>query len=164
MTYRKKGVVDVEFVLAIIVFLSIVVFVSFSIISHVPTLRSAAYTEDLKARAYHVSQFLVFEEGEPRNWNSINVLRIGLSNGTNYVLNSTKISETQTLCQNNYPKLKELTGQNLTDVTITITDPDSNVLLSCGPTIFRTSRPEFQITRFAVLESTTPVSIIVSIL
>ena len=160
---NMKGVTDVEFVLAVIVFLGIITFVTFTIISKIPLLRSQSSNEDLQSKTYEISQLLLMDQGEPTGWNSGNVKRIGLSAGEKYVLSGGKINSLAGMCAASYESVRNLLGQNKTDVRISITDSYDTDILECGPRRLRTSRPEFQITRFATLQNGTIVRMIVSV-
>jgi len=150
----RKGVADIEFTLSVIVFLSIITFVTFVIISNIPLLRSESYNNDLRARAYEISQLLMFDTGEPANWTNATVKRLGLSSGERYSVSMDKANNLSALCSapGGYQAVKSLLGQNLTDVRINITAPGANV--QCGPQITRTSRTEFSITRIGMINAT----------
>jgi hypothetical protein len=160
-----KGVVDIEFILSVVVFLSTISFVSFLIIGNIPLLHGNAASEDLRSRAYQVSQILLTDRGEPVNWDPNTVTRIGLTNGEGYVLNTTKIVNLQTLCTGSYTTVKSLLGQDYrTDFHISVKDSGNQTLLYCGPPVLSLLRPEFRIVRVAVLNDTRIVSLEVGVL
>lgn len=150
----KKGVADIEFTLSVIVFLSIITFVTFVIISNIPLLRSESYNNDLRSRAYEVSQLMMFDTGEPANWTNATVKRIGFSAGERYSISIDKINNFSALCSapSGYQSVKAMLGQNFTDIRVNITAPGVNV--QCGSQVTKTSRTEFAITRFGVINST----------
>ncbi len=159
-----KGVVDIEFLLSVVVFISTVVFVSFIIITNIPLFHKEAESEDLRARTYEISQFLMFEKGVPDDWGVANVKTIGLSTGERYMLSIEKITNMNTLCTNDYKTVKTLLGQDYrTDVKITITDPYGTKLLECRPASVTRTRPESRITRYAVLQDKRIVRIDISV-
>lgn len=149
-----KGIIDIEYLLAIAVFLTTISFVTIIIMSNVPLFHREAVSEDLRARAYQISELLLFDRGDPVNWDQVNVNRIGLSTGTRYKLSSLNIVALKELCTANYQRVKNLLGQDYrTDVLIEVTDQDDNLLARCMPASVTTVRPNFQITRFAALDN-----------
>ncbi len=162
---RQKGVIDIEFILSVFVFLGVVVFVTFVIIGNIPVFHREALNENLRARAYQASQLLVFDEGEPSNWDTSNVRRIGLqvSTGDAYRISRTKITNLATLC-NDYDRLRSLLVQDVRhDVRINITGSSGQPLLDCGPPVRATLVPEFPITRYAVLDDGTNTIVMISV-
>lgn len=159
----SKGIIDIEFILSIVVFLSVIVFVSFVLIGNIPVFHRESLNEDLRARAYQVSQLIVFDEGYPENWDPTNVQRIGLSTGEAYRVSAIKISNLAAVCTN-YNKLKSLLSQGFgNDVKLSIVNSTGQLLLNCGPPVSTTIISEFPITRYAVLENNVIVKILVSI-
>jgi hypothetical protein len=162
-----KGVIDIEFILAVVVFLSAITFVSYVIIGNVPALHRESLSEDLRSRAYQVSQLLLFDQGEPADWdtNPLSVQRLGLSTGEAYTISSAKITALATVC-GDYNNLKSLLSQDFTkDVKISVVDAAGTSLLDCGPAVNTTIIPEFPVVRYAVLQDgTTIVRLLVSVI
>jgi hypothetical protein len=157
-----KGIADVEFILSTMIFLGIITFVTFSIVSNVPGLRDTSMTETLHVRTFEVSQLLLFDKGLScdtsnvcsTDWYSApptDVNRMGLSTGERYVLDKRKIAAMQAACNTDYKSIRAVFGDKIFDLRLNITDSSDNQLLSCGPPLIRTSRSETKITRFAVL-------------
>jgi hypothetical protein len=149
-----KGIADVEFILSTMIFLGIITFVTFSIVSNVPGLRDSSMRETLHVRAYEVSQLLLFDQGEPSDWYTApaSVKRMGLSRTNDrYALDKRKIAAMQTICSTDYRTIRAAFGDKIFDMRLNITDSAGNQLLSCGPPLIRTSRSETKITRFAIL-------------
>lgn len=161
-----RGILDIEFVLSITLFLSVIVFVSFVITGNIPVFHGESVNEDLRARSYQISQLLMFDQGQPANWNPSNVQRIGLSTGTAYNLSSTKVSNLASLCSgvsgyNNVRSLLSLDTRN--DVRISIVDEAGAARVNCSrsrTTIFS----EFPIVRFGVLDTGQLVRLTVSVI
>ena len=167
---RSKGVIDIEFIVSALVFLTTIIFVTFLIISEIPTFRSGAFSDDLRSRAYETSQLLLFDEGEPANWQTLSdvnqVRRLGLSSGSRYGTSSSKISKLNEFCStiSGYQSVKGLLGLDFrNDVRINVTDA-SGALASCGPGVTGLVRPQAQITRFGVLSNNNVMAMTVSIL
>jgi hypothetical protein len=158
--FKMKGIVDIEFILSVIVFLSTITFVTFIIISNIPVFHGEAASEDLRARSYQISELLFFDQGYPADWIPANALRLGLSAGERYTLSETKIANLDTLCQNDYNRVKSLLGQDYrTNILIEINYSGSSAV--CGlPTAIR---PESKITRFATLSDGRIVRMVVGV-
>jgi hypothetical protein len=148
-----KGIADVEFILSTMIFLGVITFVTFNIVSNVPGLREVTMVETLHVRSYEVSQILLFDAGEPNNWytDPANVKRMGLSTGEKYVLDKRKITAMQGLCNIDYRTIRNALGDKIFDMRLNITDSSGNQILNCGSPVTRTSRSETRITRFAIL-------------
>ncbi|MCX6815516.1 MAG: hypothetical protein NT120_01520 [Candidatus Aenigmarchaeota archaeon] len=160
-----KGIIDIEFILSVVVFLSTISFVAMLIINNIPVFHGDSVSEDLRARAYQISQVLIFDKGAPEYWTVGNVLRVGLSNGTKQTMNTTKIANLASLCSSSYENTKSLLGQDYrTDIKIKIIDAANQTLLDCKPQVISLIRPEFQIIRFANLDDKRIVRIAVSVL
>ena len=148
-----KGIIDIEYILAVAVFLTTISFVTLVIMSNVPLFHKEAVSEDLRSRAYEVSQLLLFDKGYPSGWNIADVERLGLSKGERYNISLSSVLLLENLCGTDYIKTKALLGQDYrNDLTIEITDSDNNILVSCAPPVITSVRPKFQITRFAMLD------------
>ncbi len=143
-----KGIINIDFIVSILVFVSTLSFVAISIISRIPLFHHEAYTDDLRSRTYQVSHLLLFDRGWPENWNEANVERIGLSIEP-YILNRSKIDSLEILCSNSYEKVNSLLADINTVVTINITLSDGNQILSCGPRLTRTG---FEVRRNIVVD------------
>ena len=161
-----KGIIDIEFIFSVMIFLTTITFVTFIIISNIPLFHREAVNEDLRARAYEISELLLVDKGYPENWDAPNIAaeRLGLSGGGRYNLSSDKITELKSMCQTSYENVKTLLGHDYrNDVTIEIIDSGNNHLLECLPPVITTVRPKFQITRFAVLKDKRIVRMVVGV-
>jgi hypothetical protein len=162
--HNRKGIIDIEFILSIVVFLSVVAFVSFVIIGNVPVFHRESVNEGLRARAYEVSQLILFDQGYPLDWTPSNVQRVGLSTDEAYKISTTKIGNFAALCAD-YSRMRPLLGQDFrNDVKVSIVDLSGQSLLSCGPAVNTSIVPEFPLTRYAVLENNAIVRISVSVI
>lgn len=149
-----KGVVNVDFIVSILIFLSTISFVSISISNNLPFFHQESHTEAIKARSYQISHLLMFDEGYPENWDMNTVERIGLSEAP-YVLKRSKIDELNLLCASDYERVRALLTDYKTDVIIEIRsneNPLQDPILSCG-TVKTIVRPEFTVKRFAMVDN-----------
>ena len=127
-----KGIVNIEFVISLMVFLSTISFVLIMIINSLPVLRYESISNDMRSRAYQLS----------------NILLSDFSNEDPYILDGIKISTMQILC-NNYENFRELFSE---DLTVNINYLDGTELLSCQPLVETLLKPEFTLRRFATVD------------
>lgn len=143
-----RGQVDVEFIVSFLVFLSVLSFVSFSIINNYPEFRKETLKNFMISQAYQISHLLIYDEGYPPNWNISNVEMIGLTNGVPYILNYNKVLELN--CnETEYQKIKDILGIGGLDLIINITY-NGTPLSTCAPTHISLVRPKYWIERLAV--------------
>lgn len=143
-----KGQVNVEFIVSFLVFLSILSFVSFKIISNYPEFRKETIKNFMISKAYQISHILIYDDGYPPDWNLSNVEMIGLTSGVPYILNYNKILELN--CnETEYQKIKSIFGVERLDLIINITY-NGTPLSTCSPTHISLVRPKYWIERFAV--------------
>lgn len=156
-----KGILDIEFILSVVVFLGAVAFAIFMIaLNVIPTVHIYSNTEDMRSRAYQLSEILLFSEGYPKNWDQNNVNSIGLSSPEYYILDSKKILNLSELCIYNYQRVKELLGlEHSMDVMINITYSDGSSSVLCRHRITKV-RPEYAISRVAVLNDSGSLSVV----
>jgi hypothetical protein len=170
----SKGVMDIEFIVAIVLFLTVLSFVSLTVIGVMPKLHQETFSQDIKSKAYQISEMLLFDTGIPTDWatppKSINnVQRLGLSNGTQYFLSTAKMTELNTYCNNpnNYAGFKDLAGLDyVNDAILNITElgNPNNIKVYCKPKAVSQTRAKATITRFALDDSKNLLQIEVSVL
>ena len=155
-----KGVVDIEFMVSILIFLTVLTFVTFSVIGLFPRLHEEAFAHDIRSKAFQVSELLMFDRGEPTDWDTAatigDVKRLGFSTGGNYTLDRNKINKLNTFCSDpsNYAALKSLLGLDYTnDIIIDIKEPPgpgSAILAACQPLVVSQVRSKTSIVRLGV--------------
>ncbi len=151
-----KGTLDIEFVISVLVFMTTIAIVSISIINNFPRLHEETFSQDLKAKSFQISELLMFDRGEPINWDTLpvtSVKRLGLSNGTKYDISPEKVSALQGYCTGNYAGVKDLLGLDFrNDISIEIRDIDlGTAVLDCRPAAVSEIRAQATITRFVLM-------------
>ncbi|MBI4171089.1 MAG: hypothetical protein HY514_05295 [Candidatus Aenigmarchaeota archaeon] len=152
-----KGTLDIEFIISVLVFMTTITIVSISIINNFPKLHQEIFSQDLKAKSFQISELLMFDRGEPTNWDTLpvtSVKRLGLSNGTKYDISPEKVSALQGYCTaGNYAGVKDLLGLDFrNDVSIEVRDIDlGTVVLDCRPAAVSEIRAQATITRFVLM-------------
>ncbi len=164
----KKGVLDIEFMISIMVFLTAIAFVSFSIISNIPKLGQESLSQDIKSKSFQVSELLLFDQGWPSDWTLAQlqagqVQRLGASNGTRYFVDTAKVVALNTYCAvpGNYDKVKDLLGLDYrNEVSMEIKDIDMAIRLACGPAVTSQVRPRASVTRVGIDSATNKILLI----
>ena len=111
----KAQIWSTDFVISIVIFFSVFALLIFSINNISSQNEIKRNFEDINNKISIVSESLVRTKGLPENWNSSNVILIGLASEEN-ILNETKLNEFN---NTEYQKIKEIFGYdfyfNLTD-------------------------------------------------
>ena len=132
-----KGQVNFEFILSVVVFISIMSFITLQIINSVSSMRSELEVEDMKSSAYQISNLVMFDMGWPDNWNPDNVQRLGLSSGF-YSLDASKVSSLSQICESEggYRKFLSLIGLEISkDVYLNISTASGETVVLCSPSV-----------------------------
>src|SRR3989338_7711745 len=139
-----KGAIDIEFLLAAFLFLTTIVFITFSIIGKIPVLQEKSLSENLQSTSYQLSELLL-TEGYPENWNTVTDLDqvgyIGLESKSDHILEPSKVLKLNNICSisANYKKLREKMLNY--DFIIKITD-GTTTLIECNPPVISLTRPK----------------------
>jgi hypothetical protein len=158
ITGRKKGVLDIEFMLSVFVFLTALSFVLITLVSNIPKFHQDTVSQDIKAKAFQISEMLMFDQGWPTDWTGSTAKRIGLSEGSRYILNSSKIDNFVSLCINDYSRVKNMLGLEYNnDIVIEINTGGTTKI--CKPAAVSTSRSKATVTRLGVDSSTKNISV-----
>lgn len=154
--HRAKGVVDIEFIMAVVVFLGSISFVTLTISREFFSVREAALSETMKLRSNAILQLLLFDRGFPENWESgpiVSVRKLGLSSGNRSIIETNKVSTLNTFCSSAYEKVKDILGVK-EDIILTIKTLDGSELLNCKPAVETLLRPKFPSEGYAVMRNT----------
>jgi len=74
-----KAQLTIQYLASFIFFIGLVVLVYLAYSANIPTFVKEVEKENTYSKAYQLSEILVNNPGQPRNWNNINVERLGLS-------------------------------------------------------------------------------------
>ena len=131
-----KGQLTIEYM---VTFIAFIVFIYFQYASNIPDFIAEIKKEDSRSKAYQLSELLLNNPGQPSNWNSVSVQRLGLSD-QNYnksnLLSLDKITNLNSTCSNDYLKVQKLIAfdQPFSIHFYNITDTGMrNSLLECNP-------------------------------
>jgi len=106
-----KSQVGFEQFIALSLFVFSVLFLISQLLSYYPTYFNEIRRQTLLSEAYQISELLVNDVGEPANWDSTNVKRIGLLNESlniTNVISLLKVSYANNICNSDYNKFKSL--------------------------------------------------------
>jgi hypothetical protein len=136
-----KGQVNVEYLVALGIFVTIVSYVYLSLNQSIPGYLTEVRKEATISDAYLLSEVLIDDPGEPADWENYletpdEIKRIGLAdesyNQTN-MISEQKIDFFEWFCSNNYEETKKKLGMDR-DFSVIIKDIENDQLLvSCQP-------------------------------
>lgn len=104
-----KGQFNIEYLVALIIFISIIVFLSVQLAQAVPQFHTDSISNRLQAQAFRVSDTLVKTPGEPARWEQTSARVYGFAEAP-YVINTTKLSTFNTQCLSDYAETKNTLG------------------------------------------------------
>lgn len=156
----KRGFIEVEFIISVMLFLTVIVFIVVSISREIPSLENMANIDNIRANGYAVSQMLLFDKGEPQNWGALTeydrIKRIGLSSGEPYILSMDKINNLENFCRDRgYQNLMAMFNQNEINITVKYLGDcpaDCSLVKSCGIGAEKPVAVKFIINRFGVAD------------
>lgn len=114
----EKGLFNVEYVVALIVFLGIVTFIAFQISGIIPAFHQKSLKDRLQLRTYEITEILIKDKGwwsdgsnDGTDWENHEeyVKRFGLANSP-YNISSDKLDKFNKSCTENYAKVKIIFG------------------------------------------------------
>ena len=146
-----KGQLTIEYMFTFILFIGLIIFIYSQYSSNIPTFINEIKKEDSRSKAYQISELLLNDPGEPSDWDSSSVQRLGLSDQTynkHNLLSLEKITNLNSKCSD-YSEIQELLALNQTfsirfyNITSTgIRD----ILLDCSPPQSLIARTELNTT------------------
>ncbi len=162
----RRGIVNIEFILSVVVFLGTLSFITITIGREAISLRENSLYGQLKESAVQISDVLVFDKGSPEDWETKISLseaqKIGFSTGERYVLSKQKLLKLNEFCRKedqsgavnpdykqNYEKIKDILGQKR-EINITIATGDG-LLLDCSPAVVSLLRSKFSVNRIVTV-------------
>lgn len=147
----KNGFVNIEFMVSVFVFLVTIGFILLNIAGNLVPLHRDTALDIMRSKTYQLSQVIIFDEGDPKNWDENDVNRAGLSTGEKYVISAAKITSFNSTCANNYDKLRDMFfGNRRFQIRINATDSSGKTVIDCG----NLTSPLFSLKRPAVLDTT----------
>lgn len=139
-----KGQISfVEYLVSMVVFIVFVSYIFLSISDFIPSYLNEIKKERMKSEVYQVSELLINDPGEPKNWNAVGdgqIKRIGLSDEnsdkTNF-LSASKVNALRTKCAN-YDSVRDWLGVE-NQFSLLIVDKTGSVeAVDCHPTTYVT--------------------------
>ena len=142
---KIKAQLTIQYLASFIFFIGIVVLIYISYSTNIPRFVEEVNKENTRSKAYQLSEILINDPGQPINWNSTNVKRIGLSdehwNKTNLISYSKVLEFKELNCQNNadFKKVQDRLALNrsFSIFIFNITENGNrDLLLSCSSPVF----------------------------
>lgn len=173
-----KGVVEIEFIISIFVFITSISFVTFMIVGNIPIAHNNALGESTKSRSYQYADMLLLDEGYPRNWSLanepfVNNRRIGFSTGKRNVIDTDKLLKLSSMCSDitvGYAVIKNRLGLDYVhDIVIEASRLDGSPVVGttnviCASGLRTALRQQFQTNRLGVTTAGDIVKIRVTII
>ena len=135
-----KAQLSFDFVLSISIFIIFLSYIVFQLLYTIPRFRRWVEVQNLRGKAFSISQILLNDFGYPTNWHELDltqIKRIGLKDETKNLsnfLSFDKITRLNQICSD-YQTFKSLLGIDKT-VIISIKDLVNNqTLASCSPEV-----------------------------
>lgn len=101
-----KGQITIEYLISFIIFVGLIAYTYLSYSSNIPMFTEEVRKEVIRSEAYQLSELIVNNPGEPENWESTSIKRIGLLderfNKTNFI-SEDKIDKLKNYFDCNYP-------------------------------------------------------------
>ncbi len=160
-----KGIVEVEFIISVFVFITTISFVAAMIVGNIPLFHDSAVAEGIKSKSHQYSELLLFDEGYPRDWNGEiidDIYRFGFSTGKRYFIDINKLDKMNQICNSpgGYNATKNRLGMNYrNEIKIEATYMDNSPVIGTSSVICEhpggsNIRHQFHTVRLAVLNST----------
>lgn len=111
-----KAQLTIEYLASFITFIGLIVFIYFTYSANIPGFIEEVKKEDVRSKAYQLSEILLNDPGHPIDWDTVgNIKRIGLSdensNKTN-LISLDKVKKLKDECDSNYDGVKKWLGLN----------------------------------------------------
>ena len=159
-----KAQLTFQYLISLIIFIGLAMFIYFLYSANIPKFIQEVEKEDIRSKAYQLSEVLVNDPGEPINWEQLpdnQIKRMGLSdtsfNKTN-LISKAKIDRLDGECDDEYENVQEWLGFNHSfSLYIFSIDEDTGVrtlLLDCYPTTVLKGPVNATIRRIVVLNDT----------
>ena len=150
----SKGQENFEFIISVMVFLSVTSFITIQIINNISSMRRDLLTEDMRSTAFQISNIIILDGGYPNNWNSGNVERIGIADGF-YSISQNKLNELKNICESDggYKKFLSIIGTDVSkDIYLNISKLSGETLVLCAPEVDSSIRSRAEILRTSFLK------------
>lgn len=151
---KSKGQFSIEYLVAFIIFTSVLLYLSFQIANSLPRLRRASQKNIKLSKAHRITEALIKTPGHPEDWeDSGSVERYGLAHQP-HNLSLKKVEEFNETCNANYSSVKRKLGLNLTNFRIALYNVSNNEpFLGCGAERTPEGVSVSEVQRYSTLEN-----------
>jgi hypothetical protein len=167
-----KGQLTMQYLASFIFFIGLIVYVYFAYAENIPNYIQEVEKEDLRSKAYQLSEVLINDNGQPTNWNHLTdnqILRIGLSDETSNktnLISYEKVIKLDTLCGNTDSEFQKVQKKLAMEkpfiiyvFNISQTDGQRKLLLDCFPSKFPKNVLNATVKRIVALKSSTSIDL-----
>ena len=160
-----KAQLSIEYYASLTIFIVFIGYIFFQLITTSPQFIRESKNERLRIEAYQISEMLINDPGEPIDWPTKTVKRLGLSSNQNKtnLLDTNKISIFSSSCASDYENIRSLIGSEYY-FSINLTDRESGQkLIECKPPIPVKKQTTVSITRIVALDSNKAAELVVQL-
>jgi len=157
-----KAQLTIQYLISIIVFIGLITYIYISYSANIPAYIQEVRKEATRSKAYQLSELLINDPGEPKNWNqssSVNeIKRIGLLDQSSNRQNLISWNKTEKLTELTYEQIQErlaLEGEQFSIIISKIRDDGSReILCAISPPVSEERVINITITRIIVINDT----------
>jgi hypothetical protein len=167
-----KGQLTMQYLASFIFFIGLIVYVYFAYAENIPNYIQEVEKEDLRSKAYQISEVLINDNGHPINWDHLadnQVLRIGLSDETSNktnLISLDKVNKLEIMCGNTDSEFQKVQNKLAMDkpfiiyvFNISQTDGQRKLLLDCFPSKFPKKVLNATVKRIVALKSSNSIDL-----
>lgn len=105
----RRGQFNIEYLVALVIFISIIIFLSIQLAQAVPEFHADSVSNRLRAQTFRISDTLMKTPGQPQRWELSNASAFGFAERP-YLINTTKLASFNTTCLQDYTGTKRTLG------------------------------------------------------
>ena len=106
---KRKGQFNIEYLVALLIFISIIIFLSIQLAQAVPEFHADSVSNRVLAQGYRVTDNLLKTPGQPQRWETSSASAFGFAERP-YLINETKLSAFNSGCIGDYTGTKNTLG------------------------------------------------------
>jgi hypothetical protein len=164
-----KGQISIEYLIALSIFIGLISYIYLKYVGNISPFIEDVIKEEKRAEAFQIANILVNDPGEPVNWDSTNVKRVGLANEstnmTNWIklekINRLKIDSSRCLDLNSLLSIERPFNVLIFDVNPS--NGRRTLLASCMSPVLRIDQINATVRRYAVYDGGRIAEIIVQV-
>lgn len=161
-----------QYLASFIFFIGLIVYIYFAYAENIPNYIEEVEKEDLRSKAYQLSEILINDNGQPINWDHLadnQILRVGLSDETSNktnLISLDKVSKLDNMCGNTDAEFQKIQQKLAMEKPFSIyvfnisqTDGQRKLLLDCFPSKFPKKVLNATVKRIVALKSSNSIDL-----